>query len=157
MKTSSNNSQEPVDGEDVRDVSVWQSDGIQYDDHSNQSSRGHSGCSDRGYRRRYTMRREVIYRISISVWCHHGKPSISGKYCKHGNFSNLTLIAIIATQRRCYISHSSLCYIQAGKKLLKIPGAIIRNMLILGKHYSLTTLKTLCLQYLFKHQYNLES
>ena len=61
------------------------------------------------------------------------------RYCKHRDFGYLTIIAIIATQRKTvakferYISHSSLCYIQAGKKSLKIPGAIIRSAANLKK------------------------
>ena len=44
---------------------------------------------------------------------------------------------------------SKLCYIQAGKKSLKIPGAINRNTANLKKkRYSLTMLKFLCIQYI---------
>mgnify|MGYP001792450376 CR=1 FL=1 len=50
--------------------------------------------------------------------------------CKRRNFSDLT---IIATPRKRYIFYSSLCFIQAGKKSLKIPGAISRNTADLRK------------------------
>ena len=36
-------------------------------------------------------------------------------------------------QSVCYIFYGSLCYIQAGKKSLEIPGAIIRNTANLRK------------------------
>ena len=49
-------------------------------------------------------------------------------YCKPKYFSDLKIIAIIATGRNLaikvehYIFYSSLCYIQSGKKPLKILG-----------------------------------
>ena len=52
--------------------------------------------------------------------------------------SDLTITAIIILQENAikvepFIFDSSLCYIQAGKKSLKIPGAIIRNTANLRK------------------------
>ena len=57
-------------------------------------------------------------------------------------------MTIIATQRKTikvgrYIFDSSLCYIHAGNKSLKILDAIIRHAVTLRKRYSLTTLKFL--------------
>ena len=50
--------------------------------------------------------------------CHSStiKSTVSGRktcyYCKHGNFSYLTIIAIIATERKTrYIFDSSFCYV----------------------------------------------
>ena len=83
----------------------------------------------------------------------------SGSGSKQGNrpsstvniehFSDLT---IIGTQRTTikvehYIFHSSLCYIQAGKKSLKFQALLLEIQLIWGKRYSLKTLEFLCLQY----------
>ena len=65
-------------------------------------------------------------------------------YCKHRNLADLTIIAtsdltIIAISYETlinverYIFDSSLCYLHAGKKSLKIPVAIIRNTCSLRK------------------------
>ena len=70
----------------------------------------------------------------------HGNPMYgdtwtrSTKYCKPKYFSDLTIIAMIATRRKHYISDSSLCYIQAGRKWLKILGVIINNTAYLSKN-----------------------
>ena len=52
-------------------------------------------------------------------------------YCKHGNFSDLTITAIIATQRKPLLKlnaiFSAACYIYIGKKSLNILGVTIRN------------------------------
>ena len=53
------------------------------------------------------------------------------RYCTHGNLSDLTIIALIATPRHTgirvelYAFYSSSCCIQGVMKLLKISGAVI--------------------------------
>ena len=49
------------------------------------------------------------------------------EYCQHRNFSDLTIIAIPRKFER-YVFYTSLCYIQAGNKSGKIPGATIRKI-----------------------------
>ena len=60
------------------------------------------------------------------------------KHCKRKTLSDLTIIGDMATRRRVLLKwwlyfNRSLCYIQAGKKSLKISGAIIRNTANLRK------------------------
>ena len=52
---------------------------------------------------------------------------IDVSYCQHQHFSDLTIMTVIVTGRKCYIFHRYLCYIQAGKKSLKILDATIQN------------------------------
>ena len=73
------------------------------------------------------------------------------KYCIHRNFSDLTIIAIIATRLTTLlmlnvIYSKSLLSVFSKDKPLQILNAIIQNTAILEKRYSFRTLKFLCIQ-----------
>ena len=74
------------------------------------------------------------------------------RYCIHRNFSDLTIVAIIATKLKTLlmlnaIYSRSLFLVFMEDKSLQILNAIIQTLLFWTKRYSFITLKYLCIQY----------